>query len=159
MHADDAYLEVLREFVALTGSDATALDLGSEVSFEFDGLLAFIFMHPLHEQVVIDVEIFQLNHPTQHPERILMLHQLNSITRFTHGAQAYVTVDNMLVLNQSLPLSCLKGQQLTDLLGQLLDKAVELRLAWPNLRVLIQAEGRSVEQQTESGTLVAANYA
>jgi Tir chaperone protein (CesT) family len=148
MRTDDVYLAVLREFVALSGADASALELGSEVSFEFDGMLAFIFMHPLHESVVIDVEILQLREPLAEPvnlERMVLLHQLNSITRFTHGAQACLSVDNMLMLSQSLPVEGLTGQGLADLMGRLLDSAVNLRAAWSDLRSLIAKAGQPVQ--------------
>lgn len=148
MQIDDVYLSVLREFVNLVGADASSLDLDSEVSFEFDGMLAFIFMHPVREAAVVDVEILQLREPQSEPvnlERMLLLHQLNSITRFTHGAQAFVSVDNMLMISQSLPVEGLTGQQLADLVGQLLDTASNLRDTWGDLRSLMDQAGKSLQ--------------
>jgi hypothetical protein len=153
MQLDDAYLSVLREFVMLVGADANALELDSEVSFEFDGMLAFIFMHPVQEAAVVDVEILQLREPQSESvnlERMLLLHQLNSITRFTHGAQAFVSVDNMLMISQSLPVQGLNGQQLADLMGQLLDTAANLRDTWSDLRSLIDQAGKNLQSATGS---------
>ena len=157
MQLDDVYLSVLREFVQLVGADSDSLELGSEVSFEFDGMLAFIFMHPLQEATVVDVEILQLREPLSEPvnlERMLLLHQLNSITRFTHGAQAFVSVDNMLMISQSLPVEGLSGQKLADLMGQLLDTASNLRDTWGNLRSLMDQAG----QRLQSGNAPASSF-
>ena len=155
MQIDDVYLSVLREFVKLVGADSNALELGSEVSFEFDGMLAFIFMHPLEEAAVVDVEILQLREPQSEPvnlERLLLLHQLNSITRFTHGAQAFVSVDNMLMISHSLPVEGLSGQKLADLMGQLLDTAANLRDTWGDLRSLMDQAGQSLQSVNAPGS-------
>lgn len=139
------------------GADASALALGNEVSFEFDGMLAFLFMHPVQEAVVIDVEILQLMQPRTEPanlERMLLLHQLNGITRFTHGAQALVSVDNMLMITQSLPLTGLTGQGLVDWMGQLLDTASDLNSTWNDLQSLIAQAGRqAMASSTETPPL------
>jgi hypothetical protein len=76
---------------------------------------------------------------------MLLLHQLNSITRFTHGAQAFVSVDNMLMISQSLPVEGLSGQKLADLMGQLLDTASNLRDTWGNLRSLMDQAGQRLQ--------------
>jgi hypothetical protein len=76
MRSEDRFLQVLREFVALSGGQGDAVDSGTEVSFEFDGMLAFIFMHPTEDMAVIDVEILALQDPggnAVHRERMLML--------------------------------------------------------------------------------------
>jgi hypothetical protein len=157
MQFEEVYLQALREFVALTGADAGSLEVGSEVSFEFDGMLAFIFMHPVNEEAVIDVEIMQLQEPQSEPanlERMLLLHQLNSITRFTHGAQAMVSVDNMLMLSQALPVPGLNGPQLAEQMGQLLDTAADLRTAWDNLRALIAQTGEAMTPSASTAPTV-----
>jgi hypothetical protein len=63
MSSEDRFFQVLREFVALSGGQREAVDSGTEVSFEFDGMLAFIFMHPTEDMAVIDVEILALQDP------------------------------------------------------------------------------------------------
>lgn len=161
MQTEDVYLQALREFFALTGVDTDAFDLGSEVSFEFDGMLAFIFMHAVNEEVLIDVEILQLQEPLSEPanlERMLLLHQLNSITRFTHGAQAFVSVDNMLMLSRAMPILGLSGQQLADRMGQLLDAAAELRTAWDNLRALIAQAGKPMTPSDSATPTIAPGH-
>jgi hypothetical protein len=148
MHAEEAFHQVLSEFVALTGGDPSALEDGAEVSFEFDGMLAFFFAHPTQDAFVIDIEVMQLRDPSSEPanlERFLLLHQLNGLTRFTHGAQAMVSVDNMLMVSHSLPLQDLKGQLLTEALDQMLDVASDLRAMWTDLRSLIEASGQSLQ--------------
>ena len=87
MSTEQAYLQAVRDFVQALGADASGFDEGAEVSFEHDGLFAFIFLHPLEDRAVIDVEIFKLQDAGSEPaqrERLLLLHQLNSITRFNH---------------------------------------------------------------------------
>ncbi len=153
MQAEDVYLEVLREFVQIVGADAAALASGSEVSFEFDGMLAFVFFHPKEDAVVVDVEILQLHNLHQEPanlDRLLLLHQLNSITRFTHGATAHVSVDDMLLLSTVLPVRGLSGRALAECVGQMLDTASDLRAAWSDLRSLIRQAGQSVEASAAS---------
>lgn len=149
----DTYHLILREFAAAVGGDPAALEADTEVSFEFDGMLAFIFQHPSEDAAVIDVEILQLRDPTTEPanlERLMLLHQLNSVTRFTHGATAFLSVDQMLTLSRSVPLAGLSGQGLADVLSQLLDAAAGLRQSWDDLRALIRQAGEAAESQTGS---------
>ena len=151
MSSEDRFFQVLREFVALSGGQGEAVDSGTEVSFEFDGMLAFIFMHPTESMAVIDVEILALQEPGANAvnrDRMLMLHQLNSITRFTHGGTAFVSVDNMLMLSCNVGLDGLTGKDLAERLGQMLDAAGELRATWNNLRDLIVKAGQAAQGQT-----------
>ena len=132
----------------MSGADAAALDDGAELTFEYDGMLAFIFQHPSTDELVIDVEVFQLSEPRMESanlERLLLLHQLNGITRFTHGAQALVSVDNMLMVTRSHSLEGMSGQQLTLALDQMLDVAGDLRSMWSDLRSLITQAGQSLD--------------
>jgi hypothetical protein len=151
MSSEDRFFQVLREFVALSGGQGEAVDSGTEVSFEFDGMLAFIFMHPAEDMAVIDVEILALQDPgasAVNRDRMLMLHQLNSITRFTHGATAFVSVDNMLMISRNIVLDGLTGMDLAERLGEMLDTAAELRATWNNLRDLIVKAGQAAQGQT-----------
>ncbi len=163
MHAEEAFHQVLSEFVALTGGDPSALEDGAEVSFEFDGMLAFIFAHPTQDALVIDIEVMQLRDPRAEPanlERFMLLHQLNGVTRFTHGAQALVSVDNMLIVSQCLPLQDLKGGLLSGALDQMLDVASDLRSMWADLRTLIDAAGQSLQSiEGSSAPVHPANFA
>ena len=150
----DTYLLILREFATTLGGDAAALEEDTEVSFEFDGMLAFIFQHPSEEAVVMDVEILQLRDVTTEPanlDRLMLLHQLNSVTRFTHGATAFLSVDQMLTLSRSVPLAGLSGQGLADVLSQMLDAATGLRQSWDDLRSLIRQAGQQVDAPTDAG--------
>lgn len=151
MDSSDSYLRVLREFAVTVGGEENALDMDTEVSFEHDGLLAFLFQHPTEDAVVVDVEIAPLRDALTEPsnlERLLLLHQLNSVTRFTHGASAFVSVDQMLMVSRTIPVQGLSGQALADALSELLDAAASLRQAWADLRGLIVQAGQVVESQT-----------
>lgn len=149
----DNYHLILREFAAAMGGDAAGLEADTELSFEFDGMLAFILQHPSEDAVVIDVEILQLRDlatEASNLERLLLLHQLNSVTRFTHGATAFLSVDQMLTLSRSIPLAGLSGQGLADVLSQMLDAATGLRQSWDDLRSLIRQAGQAAESKTTS---------
>lgn len=151
MNSSESYLRVLREFALTVSGQETDLDMDTELSFEHDGLLAFLFQHPTEDAVVIDVEITALREPLAEPsnlERLLLLHQLNSVTRFTHGASAFVSVDQMLMVSRTIAVQGLGGQALADALSELLDAAASLRQAWDDLRALIAEAGRAVELQT-----------
>lgn len=157
MRSDDLYQEVLREFVAITGGDASALDSGSEVSFEFDGMLAFIFAHPSEEQVVVDVEIVQLQglrSEASNLDRLALLHQLNSITRFSHGGMAHLSVDDMLMLSRAVPMAGLTGKRLAEVTGESLDIAERLRSTWSDLRALLAEAGEAMSASTLSPPLL-----
>jgi Tir chaperone protein (CesT) family len=157
MHFEDLYLNVLREFVTLVGADSSALELGSEVSFEFDGMKAEIFMHPMQEALVVDVTVLQLSEPMSDPaslERMLLLHQLNSVTRFTHGAQAHVSVDHTLMLSHSFPVAGLSGRELASLVGKIIDSALELRTMWNDLQSLISQERNRPASSSQAATLI-----
>ena len=52
MSTEQAYLQAVRDFVQALGADASGFDEGAEVSFEHDGLFAFIFLHPLEDRAV-----------------------------------------------------------------------------------------------------------
>lgn len=154
MHTEEAFHQVLTEFVSLTGGDPSALKDSAEVSFEFEGMLAFIFAHPTQDALVIDIEVMQLRDPRSEPanlERFLLLHQLNGLTRFTHGAQALVSVDNMLMVSQVLLLKDLTGVRLSEGLDLMLDVASDLRSMWTDLRSLINTAGQSL-QSIDTGT-------
>lgn len=160
MDSEDRFARVLSEFMASAGGRGEAMDLGGEVTFEFDGMLAFIFMHPREDKAVIDVEIFALQESSSDPaqrERLLLLHQLNSITRFTHGAQAFVSVDNTLMLSREVALDGLSGERLMEILGQVLDAAADLRSAWSRLRELIVQAGQAAQGQSESDALMSSS--
>ena len=149
MNAKKAFHLVLSEFVALTGGDPSVLEDNAEVRFEFDGMLAFIFAHPTQDLLVMDIEVMQLRDPSSEPanlERFLLLHQLNSLTRFTHGAQALVNVDNMLMVSHCLSLQDLTGGRLSEGLDQMLDVASDLRSMWTDLRSLINVAGQSLHK-------------
>lgn len=152
----DHYQLILREFASAVGGDPAALEAETEVSFEFDGMLAFIFQHPTEEAVVIDVEILQLRDLSSEPsnlERLVLLHQLNSVTRFTHGATAFFSVDQMLTLSRSLPLAGLGGQDLADVLSQMLDAATGLRQSWDDLSVLIRQAGEVAQSPSAASAM------
>lgn len=160
MSTEQAYLQAVRDFVQALGADASGFDEGAEVSFEHDGLFAFIFLHPLEDKAVIDVEIFKLQDASPDPaqrERLLLLHQLNSITRFTHGATAFVSVDNTLMLSREVAVEGLSGEGLKHTLAQVLDAATDLRAAWTHLRELIVRAGRVAQGQTEAEGLLSSH--
>jgi len=90
-------------------------------------------------------------------ERLLLLHQLNSITRFTHGATAFVSVDNTLMLSREVAIEGLSGEGLKHTLAQVLDAATDLRAAWTHLRELIVRAGRAAQGQTEAEGLLSSH--
>ena len=85
------------------------------------------------------------------------MHQLNSITRFTHGATAFVSVDNTLMLSRELAIDGLSGEGLKHTLAQVLDAATDLRAAWTHLRDLIVRAGRVTQGQTEAEGLLSSH--
>lgn len=136
----DQYLMVLREFVAIAGGDPQHTEADTEVCFEHDGMLAYFYLHPQEPQLVVDVEIMQLSEPAAEPrnlERMVLLHQLNSLTRFTHGALVHFSPDQMLVLSRSYPLESLTGQKVAEQAAELLDYAANLRASWDALGQLM----------------------
>jgi hypothetical protein len=164
MSAQDRFVYTLREFVDLVGGDPASLDDGAELEFEFDGMLAFIFQHPQDDAVVIDIEVLQLRQPQTEPvnlERFLLLHQLNGLTRFTHGAQAQVSVDHMLMVTRSLPLSQMTGQKLAETLDQMFDVAADLRAMWTDLQALLGRTAKTLQgiDATAAAPLVPGQFA
>jgi hypothetical protein len=146
--SDDAFLIALREFVRIIGADDGGLDEGTEVSFEHEGLLAFIFQHPDTGDVVMDVEVQALEAPLSdrgNLARFLLLHQLNGMTRFTHGAQALISADNLLIVTRSRAIAGLGGQDLVAMLDGVLDAALDLRKMWNDLKTLMDQTGRDLQ--------------
>jgi hypothetical protein len=142
----DRYLVVLREFVHSVGGDPTAVGPDTDLSYEHDGMLAHVLPHPAQESLVIDIEIMQLAEPAADPrnlERLLLLHQLNSVTRFSHGGSAFISLDQMLVFSRQLSVERLTGQMLAEAIADSLDHAASLRSAWDQLRELLAGTVRT----------------
>jgi len=140
MNMNDRYLILLREFVQAMGADPGAVGLETELSFEHDGMIAYLLPDPGQQIVVIDVEIMQIAEPAADSgnlERLLLLHQLNSLTRFSHGGSAFVSLDNMLVFSRQLGVERLSGQALAEALADAVDQAASLRSAWDRMRELV----------------------
>lgn len=140
MDRNDQYLHVIQEFVAIAGAPPAPVGLDTEISYEHDGMLAHIFVHPQLEQAVIDIEIMQLAELTaelRNLERMVLLHQLNAVTRFTNGVAAFISLDNMLVVTRALRLTGLTGQGLAEAVAELFEHAAGLRAAWDELRQLV----------------------
>ena len=155
--SEEAYLLALRDFVQTIGADPSALDEGTEVSFEHDGLLAFIFQHPDTGDVVMDVEVQPIDAPLMDKgnlARFLLLHQLNGLTRFTHGAQALISADNQLIVTRSQPVAGLRGQDLVNMLDGVLDAALDLRKMWNDLRTLMEQTGRDLQAGPSDGPAI-----
>lgn len=151
----DAFLIAVREFVRIIGADDSGLDEGTEVSFEHDGLLAFIFQHPDSGDVVMDVEVLAMDAPLSDKgnlTRFLLLHQLNGLTRFTHGAQSFVSADNLLMVSRSQAIAGLAGRDLVAMLDGVLDAALDLRKMWSDLKTLMDQTGRDLQAGDSGGT-------
>ncbi len=147
MASSDWYVMVLREFVTLTGGDPGAVSQETELSYEHDGMLAHLLPHPDQEALVIDIEIMRIEEPAAQPrnlERLQLLHQLNGMTRFSHGGMVFLSLDNMLVFSRTVPLAGLTGQHLAETMADGLDQAGNLRSAWDQLRELVAGVARRV---------------
>ena len=154
MDRNQQYLQVVQEFVTIAGGQSDAVSLDTEISYEHDGMLAHLSMHPRLDHVVIDIEIMQLTEPTAEPrnlERMTLLHKLNGVTRFTHGAAAFISLDNMLVITRTIPLAEQSGQTLAGAVAELLQHAASLRAAWDELRQLISQTIQADAGQSTAG--------
>jgi hypothetical protein len=161
MSLNDRYLALLREFVESMGADPGAIGLDTELSYEYDGMIAYVLPHPGQEIVVIDIEIMQIAEPAADPgnlERLLLLHQLNSLTRFSHGGSAFVSLDNMLVYSRQLMIERLSGQALAEAVADSIDQAVSLRSAWDQLRELVASTVRGNAGLNAAGSNLSAQY-
>lgn len=150
MNSDDEYLALIRDFAAVCQADPTQLDPSGEITLQFDGLVAAIYPDTERQALVIDIDIFRLQNPQGDPanlERLLMLHRLNSLTRFTHGGIASVCGDDMLTLSRSIGVRTLDGQELAAVLTELVDAATQLADAWTDMRQLIQSTAESLGVQ------------
>ncbi len=151
MNWDTEYLDLIRKFAAACDADPNQLDPSGEILLHFDGLTAAIYPNAGLKSLVIDIDIFRLENPQADPanfERLLMLHRMNSITRFTHGAMAFVTGDNVLTLSRSVGVRDLDGEGLAALLIQMVDAANQLADAWTDMRQLMASTLASLDAST-----------
>jgi hypothetical protein len=154
MNRDEQYLHVIHEFIAIAGGSSSSVDPSSEISYEHDGMLAHLSLHPHFQQVVVDIEIIQLVEPAAdalYLERMVLLHKLNGVTRFTHGASAFISLDNMLVVSRAISLTSLTGQALAEAVAELLQHAADLRSAWGELRQLLSRTIQDGAGQSAAG--------
>ena len=136
-----AYTQLLQEFAFLLGAESAVVDENSGLEFEHDGLLVKIYPHPDFSKVAVDVEIFQIEETVSaevNLQRFKLLHQLNSLTRFTSGSLATVTLENMLVLGCSADIQEINAQALVTLFNNMVQSGLDLRNMWSELWNLIE---------------------
>lgn len=140
------YTQLLQDFSALLGADFPDIDAGLGLEFAHDDVLVKIYPYPDMTKVAVDVEIFKLEHnvaPEVNEQRLRLLHQLNSLTRFTHGALATVNLDDVLLLGCSLELQDLTAEGLVEVFNNMIESGLDLRAMWSemwNLIELVQQE-------------------
>jgi hypothetical protein len=151
------YTQLLQEFSLLLGADFPEVDASSGLEFEHDDLLVKIYAYPDCTKVAVDVEIFKLE-PSAEPEvneqRLRLLHQLNSLTRFTDGALATVNLDNVLLLGCALDLETLTAEELVTVFNNMIESGLDLRAMWSemwNLIEQVQNEIASLQNHSNEG--------
>ena len=140
------YTQLLQDFSVLLGADFPDIDASSGLEFAHDEVLVKIYPYPDMTKVAVDVEIFKLEHnvaPEVNEQRLRLLHQLNSLTRFTHGALATVNLDDVLLLGCSLEMQDLTAEGLVEVFNNMIESGLDLRAMWSemwNLIELVQQE-------------------
>jgi hypothetical protein len=159
-----AYTQLLQEFSVLLGVDSPEIDENSGLEFEHDDLLVKIYAFPDFSKVAVDVEIFKLDENASaeiNEQRLKMLHQLNSLTRYTHGALATITLDNMLVLGGSAEILEINAPGLVSMFNNMIQSGLDMRNMWSelwNLIELVQGE-LNAYQQPSAGDMGSPIYA
>lgn len=152
-----AYTQLLQEFSVLLGVESPEIDENSGLEFEHDDLLVKIYAYPDFSKVAVDVEIFKIEEsssPEINEQRFKLLHQLNSLTRYTHGALATLTLDNMLVLGGSAEILEINAPGLVNMFNNMIQSGLDLRNMWSELWNLIemaQDELNTYQQPREGG--------
>ena len=151
------YTQLLQEFSVLLGVESPEVDEYSGLEFEHDDLRIKIYAYPDFSKLAVDVEIFKVDEsasPEINSQRFKLLHQLNSLTRYTHGALATLSLDNMLVLGCSAEIQELNAQGLVSMFNNMIESGLDLRNMWSalwNLIEMAQDEIKTYQQTPAAG--------
>ena len=157
--SESHYTQLLQDFSVLLGADFPEIDATSGLEFAHDDLVVKIYAYPDCSKVAVDVEIFKLEHnvaPEVNEQRLRLLHQLNSLTRFTHAAIATVNLDDVLLLGCALDLEGLTAEHLVTVFNNMIESGLDLRAMWSemwNLIEQVQQEIASYQRSPDEGTL------
>jgi hypothetical protein len=136
-----AYTQLIQEFTMLLGGETPDIDENSGLEFEHDDVRIKIYAYPDFSKIAVDVEIFKIEESSSaeiNEQRFKLLHQLNSLTRYTHGALATLTLDNMLVLGCSAEIQETNAPGLVNMFNNMIQSGLDLRNMWSELWNLIE---------------------
>lgn len=148
MSYDTRWSSLLSGLMAqMSGDDgSTEISANHVLTFEHDGLVIELSLHPTQPRVMLSVEILALDSVHDdaiNQDRFRTLHHLNALSFFEHSTTAVVTPSDLLVLCAQLDLRALESHELIDQVNLMVERAKYLRDSWGQLGALLANESEA----------------
>jgi hypothetical protein len=143
------YVQIVSDYVKRLGIENQEITDQGVLEFEIEDMKIQLYRHPAQEAVILDAELFELGEAESaeaQAQRLMLLHQLNALTRFTHGCVAMVDPRRLLLVSRQLPLANLRVEVLQQALDELLDIGADLRDNWRVLSQVVQQTAETLSQ-------------
>ncbi len=135
--ANELYKTLITEFLTAAGGETGETVTDSDVvEFVYEDFVVHVCPHPDESLLLIEVQIFQcdLDDAKEAFPRLLILHKLNAVARFTNQTVAFIDSDDMLTVSRTFRLNELDGDKLAGSIDTLLEQAASLQKAWETLQ-------------------------